>query len=57
MAAATTELPCKPREELVNRLTSYPGVAWIPFNYGKVLAGDARHASFVLQPGHIAVIP
>jgi hypothetical protein len=33
------------------------GVAGIRFHYENLLAGDARHAKFVLQPGHIIVIP
>ncbi|PYN80898.1 MAG: sugar ABC transporter substrate-binding protein [Candidatus Rokuibacteriota bacterium] len=29
----------------------------IPFNYGKVIAADAEHENFVLQPGDIVVVP
>jgi polysaccharide export outer membrane protein len=45
-----------PRRIFVIR-TNELGSARIPFNYDKVVAGEAKHANFVLQPGDIVVVP
>jgi polysaccharide export outer membrane protein len=45
-----------PRRIVVMR-TNGDGVTRIPFNYYKVIAGDAEHVNFELQPGDIVVVP
>ncbi len=45
-----------PRRIFVMRTNGH-GVVRIPFNYYKVLAGDAEHVNFVLEPGDIVVVP